>query len=159
MPIKNYGVWVAHPTNYVAEKDDPTPHLQLYLDKAPSTQPGPYRAAINIKSSTSESRLVYWFVQNPNNHPITAALGSLEPGWHPLTSGGLPALDYIRGNLIDLKKGTLLRHNVSGENNDILDFVTPVLDRAISRQGVVYLFGQQFPGGIHDVHMVRIVSL
>ncbi len=46
-----------------------------------------------------------------------------------------------------------------GENNDIIDFVAPVLDEAIRRKAEIYLFGQKFPGGIHDVHMVRIVTL
>src|SRR4051794_19083717 len=117
MPIKDYGVWVAYPTNYVAEREGSTPHLQLFFDTDPEAEKGRYRAAINVKSSTSESRLVYWFVPNLNNHPITTDLGSLQPDWYPQTSEDSPALDFIRGNLIDLKKGTLLRHNVEGENN------------------------------------------
>lgn len=153
MPIKDYGVFAAYPVSYTAEKDNSTPHLQLYYDPDPNAKPGRYRAAINIKSSTAEARLVYWFVRNLNNHPITSDLASLQPGWHALSSDGLPALDYIRGNLMDLRDGTLLRHNVPGENNDIIDFMGPVLDEAISRGAMVYLFGQEFPGGIHDVHM------
>lgn len=155
MPIKDYGVWIAYPISYVAEKDKSTPHLQLFFDEVPTATKGRFRAAINIKSSTvEESRLVYWFVRNLNNHPITGNLDSFEPGWHPLSSDGLPSLDYIRGNLMDLKDGTLLRHNVPGENNDIIDFISPVLDQAIARKAVIYLFGEQFPNGIHDVHMV-----
>ncbi|KAL5315347.1 hypothetical protein ACEPPN_016214 [Leptodophora sp. 'Broadleaf-Isolate-01'] len=159
MPIKDYGVWIAYPISYVAEKDKSTPHLQLFFDEVPTATKGRFRAAINIKSSTvEESRLVYWFVRNLNNHPITGNLDSFEPGWHPLSSDGLPSLDYIRGNLMDLKDGTLLRHNVPGENNDIIDFISPVLDQAIARKAVIYLFGEQFPNGIHDVHMSITIS-
>jgi uncharacterized protein YukJ len=153
MPLKTYGVWVGYPRTYNAEKNGNTPHLQLRFDDNQNSQNGEFRAAINIKSSTNESRLVYWFVRDFKNHPITEDLASLEPGWHGLSNGGPPALDYIRGNLISLKDGTILDHNLPGENNDIIDFISPVLTEAIHRKATIHLFGEQFPGGIHDVHM------
>lgn len=152
MPLKPYGVWVAYPRTYEAEKGGKTPHLQLRFDDDQNTENGKFRAAINIKSSTNESRLVYWIVRDLK-HPITEILTSLKPGFHELTIDDLPALDYIRGNLINLKDGTILNHNLPGEMNDIIDFISPVLTEAIRRKATIYLFGEPFPGGIHDVHM------
>jgi uncharacterized protein YukJ len=152
MPLDNYGVWVGYPRRYIAEKQQKTPHLQLWFDDDVVTQKGKFRAAINIKSATNESRLVYWFVRNLN-HPITEDLAILEPGWHKRRTDDDPALDYIRGGMINLEKGKILAHNVAGEDNDIIDFVSPILDEAIRRKATIYLFGEQFPNGIHDVHM------
>lgn len=152
MPLKTYGVWVAYPRTYKAERGGNTPHLQLRFDDNQNTENGKFRAAINIKSSTNESRLVYWFVRDLKD-TITEMLASLKPGWHELSCGRLPALDYIRGNLIDLKQGTILNHSLPGENNDIIDIISPILTEAIRRKATIYLFGEPFPGGIHDVHM------
>lgn len=154
MPLKNYGVWVGYPRSYVAEKDKKTPHLQLYFVDREDQDGGEFRAAINIKSSTPENaRLAYWFVRQFTN-PITEDLGGLKDGWHDLKKAKKPpALDYIRGNLFDPMTGTLLDHDRPGESNDIIDFISPILDEAIKRKAKVYLYGEQFPGGIHDVHM------
>lgn len=153
MPLNNYGVWVGYPRKYVAEKDKKTPHLQLYFTDREDQDEGEFRAAINIKSSTPEARLAYWFVREFKN-PIIEDLGRLEDGWHDLIEAKKsPALDYIRGNLFDPMTGTLLDHNRPGENNDIIDFISPILDEAIQRKAKVYLYGEQFSRGIHDVHM------
>jgi uncharacterized protein YukJ len=160
MPLKNYGVWVGYPRRYVAEKDKDTPHLQLYFTDRKDQDQGKFRAAINIKSSTPENaRLAYWFVREFRN-PITQDLEGLEDGWRDLKAAKKsPALDYIRGNLFNPMTGTLLDHDRPGEKNDIIDFVSPILDEAIKRKAKVYLYGEQFPGGnrsaegIHDVHM------
>ena len=154
MPLKNYGVWVGYPRHYVAEKDKKTPHLQLFFTDREDQDKGKFRAAINIKSSTPEdARLAYWFVRRFTN-PITDDIGGLKDGWHDLKEAKKsPALDYIRGNLFDPMAGTLLDHDRPGENNDIIDFVSPILDEAIKRKAKVYLFGEQFPNGIHDIHM------
>src|SRR2546423_4852439 len=153
MPLDNYGVWIGYPRSYKAEKTEHTPHLQLRFDDNQDSENGKLRAAINIKSSTHEARLVYWFVRDLKNDPITEDLAPLKPGWHELSRDGLPALDYIRGNLISLKDGTILSHNLPGANNDIIDFISPVLTEAIRRKATIYLFGEQFPGGVHNVHM------
>lgn len=153
MPLENYGVWIGHPISFEAEKTGSSPHLHLWSDEDPNAEKGSFKAAINIKSSTrEESRLVYWFVRNLE-HLITQEVSTLSPGWNPITTKGLPALDYIRANIVDHKDGTLLKHNELGENDDIIDFISPVLDLAIQRKATIYLYGESFPGGIHDVHM------
>ena len=159
MPIDHYGVWVAKPVRVSAEraKDDPkTPHIHLFYDDGTG---GKYdntrRASINVKSLSKLSELVFWMVQD-FRHPIVEEVRRLKKGFHtiPRRAGGM-ALDYIRGNLIDLRKGRVLPHDRSGPKDDIIDFVMPELQAAINRKATVYLFGEPYSDkqGIHDIHM------
>lgn len=68
--IKNYGVWVAKPTDMQTDRakiDDKSPHIELtFTDDA-----GDHRAAINVKSTDKhDSRLVYW-LNRQLQHTIT----------------------------------------------------------------------------------------
>ncbi|KAF2266027.1 hypothetical protein CC78DRAFT_459950 [Lojkania enalia] len=155
MPIENYGVWKATPIRYTyetKEQDPKSPHLSLYYR---DEEPAEGRAAINIKSGDkSDSRLVYWTVPD-FHHPIIEGLADLSPGFHELEANDDLALDYIRSNLFQRQTGKLLPHDIEGENNDILDTLKPIVDRAISSKATVYLFGSAFGDGkgIHNVHM------
>ncbi|KFY13275.1 hypothetical protein V491_06458 [Pseudogymnoascus sp. VKM F-3775] len=160
MPVAEYGVWKAKPVSYTYETefDDPnSPHLSLIFR---DDKPGRGRTAINIKSGDKEeSRLVCWLSQ-PFQNPITNELEKLHAGFHLLEGtdeqgpGGL-ALDYIRENLFQKETGRLLPHDIPGEDNDILDALVPILDRAISNEATIYLYGSHFNDGkgIHNVHM------
>lgn len=160
MTVGNYGVWKGKPVRYTYEdrrKDNVSRHLSLFYT---DNEPGEGRAAINIKSQGAESRLAYWTVSD-FRHPITTSLATLSPGFKPLTDtqdqgpGGL-ALDFIRGNLFDRSKGRVLPHDVDGPDNDIIDQLKPILDRAIAaRSATVYLYGSAFDDGkgIHNNHM------
>ncbi|KFY97124.1 hypothetical protein V500_02200 [Pseudogymnoascus sp. VKM F-4518 (FW-2643)] len=165
MPVAEYGVWKAKPVSYTYETefDDPVnPHLSLIFT---DDKPGQGQAAINIKSGdTKESRLVCWLSQ-PFQNPITNELKKLHGGFRLLEGtdeqgpGGL-ALDYIRENriqetLFQKETGRLLPHDIPGEDNDILDILKPILNRAISNKATIYLYGSHFDNGkgIHDVHM------
>ncbi len=154
MPIKNYGVSVAKPVRVTAERaqEDPdSPHIFLFYDD--DSGGGLDKAAINVKSKSELSELVFWLVPDLR-HPIVDQLSGLARGFHPVRSrAGGTALDYIRGNLIELKKGRVLPHDQPGARDDIIDFVMPELQAAINRNATVYLFGEPFDGGIHDVHM------
>jgi len=159
MPIKNYGVWVAKPVRVSAERaeqDPKTPHIHLFYDDGSGGDfDNARRASINVKSSSELSELVFWLVQD-FQHPIVDELLGLEMGFHNIPSqpGGL-ALDYIRGNLIDLNKGRILPHDQPGSFDDIIDYVMPELEAAIKRKATVYLFGEPYDDlqGIHDIHM------
>jgi uncharacterized protein YukJ len=97
---------------------------------------------------------VYWFNRN-FQHPITQELKDLKPGFHERSEAGT-GLDYIRGNLFNIKDGAILKHNVDGEKNDIIDFISPVLTQAIDQKATIYIFGEPFSRGekgIHNVHM------
>lgn len=155
MPLQKYGVWVAYPISYEAERasdDSESPHISLYFDDTAHVEKGRYRAAINVKSITTESRLVYWFDRNFRK-PIVDHLQSLDIGFHVLPPEKKQGLDYIRGNLMAFSHGTLVRHDVEGKNNDIIDYMSPILDHAIAKEARIFLFGEPFPRGIHDVHM------
>jgi len=159
MPIENYGVWVAQPVRVSAERaqEDPnTPHIHLFYDDGSGGDfDNARRASINVKSSSSISELVFWLIQDFDN-PIVDRLRELGMGFTsiPSVSGGI-ALDYIRGNLIDLTKGRILPHDLPGLQNDIIDYIMPELQSAINRRARVYLFGEPYSDkqGIHDVHM------
>ncbi|KAF5653935.1 hypothetical protein F25303_1796 [Fusarium sp. NRRL 25303] len=158
--VKDYGVWRAKPVRYTFEDriaDPHSPHLSLYFDDGVGAIG---RAAINIKSGNKEeSRLTYWTVPD-FAHDITAKLAQLSNGFRPLpgtteqTLNGL-ALDYIRSNLFSRASGRILPHDVDGADNDILDQLRPIIDKAISTRATVYIYGSEFNDGkgIHNVHM------
>lgn len=158
MPIEGYGVWVATPTVFTSERTGKSPHGTLVFDDG-STKYKELSSAINVKSTGSDSRLVYWSNRN-FQHAITQKLQDVEKGFHSITGSdqgpnGI-ALDLLRGNLVDLTKGTILSTNVDGPDNDIVDHLTEIFSDAITAKATVYLWGQQYsptPDGIHDIHM------
>ena len=157
MPIKDYGVWVAYPISQkaeTAEEDSKSPHLSLFYDDSPDVAKGKYRAAINIKSVGNEARLVYWFNRDFKS-PNLDFLKGLSVGFTKLPAAERNGLDYIRGNILQVEKGTLVEHDIPGHNNDIIDYLTPILNQAITQKAKIFLFGEPFSSGdgIHDVHM------
>ncbi|GAQ07436.1 uncharacterized protein YukJ [Aspergillus lentulus] len=155
MTIPKYGVWVAHPTRYTAEteKQDPkSPHIYLYFTDGTSTKQ--YQAAINVKSTDKDTRLVFW-LDRAFSHPITQFLSALDEGFTLLNSNTQPqGLDYIRTkSLVDINAGKVLPHDIPGPNNDILDSLDPILSTAIAQKARMYVFGSSYGSGIHDVHM------
>ncbi|RAL04440.1 YukJ family protein [Aspergillus ibericus CBS 121593] len=165
MTIPHYGVWVARPTRYTAqtEQEDPkSPHIYLYF-KDDSSSRRNLEAAINVKSTGRDSRLVYWFDQD-FTHPITETLTDLDEGFHLLKSyahrryrrdeSDLKGLDFIRTEgLVDIEAGTILSEADTGPNNAVLQKLEPILNDAISRGATVYIFGSSYGSGIHDIHM------
>ncbi len=160
MPIKNYGVWVAKPVSVSAERaedDSESPHIHLFYDDDLSrgNVNDARRASINVKSISALSELVFWLIRD-FQHPIVDKLRDLKMGFHdiPSQSGGV-ALDYIRGNLMELRTGSILPHDQPGGRDDIIDYVMPELEAAINRGATIYLFGEPYKNkqGIHNIHM------
>ncbi|PYE85728.1 DUF2278 family protein [Pseudoroseicyclus aestuarii] len=159
MPLSDYGVWTASPLRVTAERaaqDPDSPHIHLFYDDgAGGTFDGAKRASINVKSQSAVSELVVWHIPD-FVHPVSAALPGLAPGFSrlPRRPGGL-ALDYIRGNLLDVTRGRLLPHDRPGPRDDIIDLVLPELRAAIRRGATVHLFGDPYSDGqgIHNIHM------
>ena len=162
MTISKYGIAKGIPSSYTfqtAEDRDSTPHLHLNYTTSSRTREA-HEAAINIKSGdASESRLVYWTVSD-FKHPITDELSRLPLGFQRLRSGENHsdlALDYLRADprLFDPATGRILPHDEDGPDNDILDQLRPILDRAIEEKAKVYLWGSAYRSGkgIHNVHM------
>ena len=159
MTIENYGVWVARPVRVTAERraDDPdSPHIHLFYDDGTGGRfDNARRASINVKSGSKLSELVFW-LQPDFRHPIVDGLRGMAQGFHSVAGEpGGAALDYIRGNLMDLTDGRILPHDHPGARDDIIDFVAPELEAAIGRSATVYLFGEPYGDrqGIHDIHM------
>ncbi|OCK92680.1 uncharacterized protein K441DRAFT_569540 [Cenococcum geophilum 1.58] len=162
MTIPHYGVWAAIPTSFKAQTkvdDSKSPHITLKFKDDPNAS-RELQAAINVKSTDRDTRLVYWFVKD-FKHPITDALANLDLGFHLIrpndSQTGDLALDYIRTQpeLMTLEDGRILEHDIPGPNNDILDEMKPILQTAIDKNNgaTVYLFGSSFGSGIHDIHM------
>ncbi|KAH6953551.1 hypothetical protein DER45DRAFT_576051 [Fusarium avenaceum] len=160
MVVESYGVWRAKPVRYTFEGEDDdnkTPHLELYFDDD-NGRDG--RAAVNIKSGDrQESRLAYWTVPK-FVHGVTDKLAKLSNGFHLLagTSEQKPdglALDFIRSDLFSHASGRVLPHDEAGANNDILDQLKPIVDRAIKAKSTVYIYGSKFSSGkgVHNIHM------
>lgn len=153
--VKDYGVWFARPISYKVEykeDDDEDPHIYLtFRDKSQKN----FKAAINIKSGdTKDTRLAFWL--NKSLDPsVISDFKDLKPGFHSL-EGNAKGLDYLRDtNLFDHSTGRILPHDIDGPNNDIIDVLTPHLDRSINERATIYIFGSRFntKDGLHDVHM------
>ncbi|MCA1334745.1 DUF2278 family protein [Pseudooceanicola marinus] len=160
MPITHYGVWTGTPVRVDAERADQdaeSPHIHLYFeDGTPGRFDGAKQAAINVKSLTAVSELVYWHLPDLR-HPLTQALAELPDGFRRLTSKpGGAALDYIRSNILDFSAGRVLPHDLPGRQpNDLIDFVLPELRAAIALGARVHLLGEPYDDlqGLHDLHM------
>jgi len=155
MAIKDYGVWVAQPTSFKADgASDKTPHINLKFQDDSGRKN--LSAAINVKSTDSDSRLVYWFDKD-FTHSITSSLPNLKSGFNALSNDGSNdlALDFARTQpqLVVLSQGTILPYEASGPKNDILDDLEPVLTDAIQQKATIYVFGSSYGTGIHDIHM------
>lgn len=157
--LKNYSIWVANPVSYDAQtpqQDPKSPHITLKLTDGTNSP----EADINVKSTSEDSRLVYW-INNAFTHPITQQLASLPLGQKILkSSNGQPsplALDFLRTtpSLLDLSAGTILP---ATGNTTIESTLSALLTTAINQKAKVYLWGQAYndsngESGIHDIHM------
>jgi uncharacterized protein YukJ len=157
--LSDYSIWVANPVSFVAqtpEQDPKSPHITLKLTDGTNSP----EADINVKSTSQDSRLVYW-INNAFTHPITQELGPLPLGQKVLKpTNGQPsplALDFLRTTpaLLDLSAGTILP---ATGNTTIESTLSTILTSAINQKAKVYLWGQAYndsngESGIHDIHM------
>lgn len=157
--LKNYSIWVANPVSFSAQtpqQDPKSPHITLKLTDGTNSP----EADINVKSTSQDSRLVYW-INNAFTHPITQQLESLPLGQKILKpTNGNPsplALDFLRTTpaLLDLSAGTILPATGS---TTIESTLSTLLTTAINQKAKIYLWGQAYndsdgESGIHDIHM------
>ncbi len=167
MPLKSYGVLTAQVMEGVREGvADSTPHYQVHLVDDAEVH---YRVAVNVKSASSPSELLYLAVED-YRHPITALLRSLPSGWTslPPVPGGAN-LDYIRANLFDRTAMRILPVDLPDVDNDLPDMIDHHVRRAmLDPTARVHVFGERWgpeankpdkifgfrPGnGVHDIHM------
>ncbi|KAJ5899076.1 hypothetical protein N7495_003820 [Penicillium taxi] len=85
MTIAHYGVWACTPTSYQAQneqQDSKSPHIYLHFtDSSSSTSSRKLEAAINVKSTDKDTRLVFW-LNRDFSHPITEKLSQIDLGFH-----------------------------------------------------------------------------
>ncbi|MBW3625445.1 MAG: DUF2278 family protein, partial [Armatimonadetes bacterium] len=129
-----------------------------------------YRVAVNVKSTDRDRPELLFLVNGDFRHEVTRDLPVLPEGFLPLErKPGGPALDYIRGNLLDRREMKALPHDLPGADNDLNERVDFYLRQARDDpEAYVYAFGSRWgpeprrkdkvfgfrPGnGIHDVHM------
>lgn len=120
-----------------------------------------YEADVNIESSGKEKRLVYWLKSSYDaQKPSTSQLQAQPQGFARQSGSDSLALDLLREKLVDVDSGVLLSHSNSDpdEKGDILSYLDPILDEAVSSGATIYLWGSQYndsdgASGIHDIHM------
>ena len=164
MPLKRYGILKGRPIDVQLGAGE-SPHYQVHIVDDTTD----YRIAINVKSKSSPSELLY-LVAEQFQHPLIALLGDLPLGFTDVAPApGGRALDFIRGNLFDPAEMRKLPHSVPGPDNDLNEKIDAVMSRAQADETVlVYAFGERWgpeadrkdkyfgflPGnGIHDIHM------
>ncbi|KAK3936967.1 hypothetical protein QBC46DRAFT_320532 [Diplogelasinospora grovesii] len=162
MPIPRYGVWKGTPTEWDGTAKPDHGHLTFTDNSGASLD-----AAVNVMSQSADSRLVYWLLRDfDQTHPLARRLSQLDPGFHaqPSHSPEGLGLDFLRGNFLDVNQGILLSHNAPAQKSDILEYLDPILSRAVDTKTDIYLFGQKYSNnggsgsgsgqdGIHDIHM------
>lgn len=120
-----------------------------------------YEADVNISSSGSDTRLVYWFVSNFNpKQPSTTKLSALDKGFSAQKGSSSLALDFLRESFLDPSAGTLVSHDPSDptEKGDISSYVDPIMNQAVQEKATIYIWGSHYSDsngeeGIHDIHM------
>lgn len=128
--IAHYGVWVGQPTRYEAQtlQQDPTsPHIYLYFtdSSSSSTSSKEPEAAINVRSTTKDTRLVFWVTRNFSNS-ITEQISELDEGFHLLSDYAHRSSNsrYVRRHGHNHSHHHESRHNNDTESNlRGLDFI------------------------------------
>ncbi|MDR3613202.1 MAG: DUF2278 family protein [Candidatus Obscuribacterales bacterium] len=156
MPIQNYGVVVGHITADDIVVTSGGPHAHVPITAACQN----LVAAVNVESNTPapgkngvEASEVLFYIQE-NYVPANAtALQALGEGVHHLHSAaGGAAIDMdLMPWLVTQQQMTLLPLGASTPTILHTQLDT-VLKKAIQSTATVYIFGQLYAGGVHDVH-------
>lgn len=149
MTIARYGVWRGTATKWEPTQQD-NDHGHITFTDGTSDD---LDCAVDVKSKDSDSRIVFWNVVSfDDSHPLAAKLANISEGYQAITdhtSNGL-GLDYLKGNLVNAKQGRILSYQENGPNNDILDFLNPILNAAVSQKADMYLYGSKYDGSDGD---------
>ena len=164
MPIRGYGVWKGFNLKFDindARTDPESPHGHIKFEDDSGDE---IDSAINVKSSSHVTEVVYWKYRAPNffpaSHPIIKKLEALtenrfyakeeNPGLH---------IDFLRDGLFRLEDGRIPPWNTPGiPNDDMIDFLSDFVQNGDRKNANIYIFGQEYTGGdkgIHQIHMVQ----
>lgn len=149
MALENYSVFRGKVVDFHAERgDDPTPHFQIFAEGDGRR----IRAAVNVKSKLPPSHLAF-FIDRAFAHPVTELVEKLSEGYTRLPANEKKGLDYLRSNLFDLRAAEALPPDAPGVEDDLQDMVFSLCRSAKEAGADVFIFGEPFPNGIHDIHM------
>lgn len=171
--LSEYGVLKGKVIGYSdldARQDPHSPHVQIYV----GCNGYKYQVQINVKSSRKihihgiklPNELLYLADHNFYADQITH-LQSLRQGYYPIkrynsfVEGNYDyspkdiAVDYIRSKLFNPCNMKIYKHNLSGSDNDLVDFLVKHIKDAQYKDATIYVYGEPFdnPLGMHDVHM------
>jgi len=169
-----YGFFKAHVTSapamrskYIPEQHETQYHMHVTLlaQDSQGNAITPWDCAINVGTDDADDLLRYRLVRN-FSHPICTTLKAAAQGYTDLTGQhALPALDFLRTDILTGGAGTGTWQNSDVMNNGVMSSTTtfqPVasleaaFDQAVKTNADVYAFGRTYTGGdagIHDIHM------
>lgn len=130
--------------------------IQYHVHLTLALPAGDWDVAINVGTNDSDDLLQYKLVYD-FQHPITQTLTAAAEGYTRLTGhNALPALDFMRSNVLD-QTGAWRKSDVMDgtENAEPIPSVLRLVNAA-QQQGLdLYVFGREYSegNGIHDTHM------
>lgn len=131
-------------------------HLHVTLSFDDNHGTNDWDCAINVGTNDADDLLQYRLVYDYHN-AIVATLQAAAPGFRDLTgSTALPALDFLRSNVLAETGPWRLSDVMDGSDNpDPAASLKRLLQKAQATQADVYVFGRTYTegNGIHDVHM------
>lgn len=132
-------------------------HYHLHAMIAAGEQ-GTWDMAINVGTNSPDDVLRYRFVE-PFTHAILSQFEGLSPGYKSLEQEGLPALDFLRSDIIPGGVSTLGVNTAIQDDNPEASQpyaqLARLLVEATQTQAPIYIFGHPYSTGlgIHDIHM------
>lgn len=165
----NYGVLKCTIIETIPIKgDNPHFHIHAIADGVH------FRIAINIKSEICPYDLLYSIDYDFQNE-LTKKLSEMPLGFYNIGPNVKReyGLDYIRGNLLDIKNMQPLPDVLPGPDNDLNEKIRSITDKALENQKtILYAFGRRWgpvgskdkyfhftpSDGIHFIHMNQEIN-
>jgi uncharacterized protein YukJ len=129
-------------------------HANLRVPK-PGGEAAQYDVAVNVGTNDADDLLRYRIALD-FHHPITKTLAAAPAGDNVITDEALPALDFLRSDLLAETGRWRDSDLMDGEKDrEPYQSLSRLLQRAQNGKWDVYVFGRFYTegDGIHDVHM------
>ena len=128
-----------------------------------------FRVAVNLKSEIQPYELLY-YIDYDFQKEITTKLSNIPLGFYAIGPNVKEeyGLDYIRGNLLDIKNMKPLSDMLPGPDNDLNEKIRDITHKSLqNKEAILYVFGKRWgpmgdedkyfhftpSNGIHFVHM------
>jgi len=161
---KSYGLLKCTILETTAIKGD-SPHFHIHV----IADGMHFRIAINIKSETYPYDLLY-YIDDDFQNELTAKLSEIPFGFYPIGPNIKKdyGLDYIRGNLLNIKNMQPLPDVLPGPDNDLNEKIRNITHKVLENpETILYVFGRRWgpagskdkyfhftpSDGIHSIHM------